>query len=165
MAKKKDTPEKNKGGRPEVIMNVKDQYDDEVLAMRDKQNEAIKKKVKATTNKFMKSAREFAMERAGVDFVPPEWELSLFMLETYLSQFLELTYKVGNLPSLCITGRYGETPHPLLAVRDKAAMRLEATLKEMGMTMKAAKAVGALKEEQPKEEESPLDAFLKGGNA
>ena len=156
--------EKNKGGRPKTIMDVKDQYDDEVLAMRDKQNEAIRKKVNTATKKFMKSAREFAMERAGLDSVPPEWELSLFMLETYLSQFLELTYKVNNLPSLCIVGRYGETPHPLLAVRDKAAMRLEAALKEMGMTMKAAKAVGALKEEQPKEEESPLDSFLKGGN-
>lgn len=165
MAKKQNTAEKNKGGRPKVIMDVRDQYTEEVLKERDKQNALIKKKVSTAVKKFMKSAREFAMERAGVDYVPPEWELSLFMLQTYLSQFLELTYKVDDLPSLCITGRYGETPHPLLAVRDKAAMRLEATLKEMGMTMKAAKAVGALKEEEPKEEESPLDNFLKGSNA
>lgn len=149
-----------KAGRPKTIMDVRDDYTEEMLAERDKQNEKIKKKVNTETNKFMKAAREFVMQRAGVDFVPPEWELSLFMLKTYLSQFLELTYKVENLPSLTIVGRYGDTPHPLLAVRDKAALRLENTLKEMGMTVKAAKAVGALKKEEPKEEPSALDKFF-----
>ena len=154
--------EKNKGGRPKTIMDVRDEYTEEKLKERAKQNEAVGRKVDREVKKFMKAAREFAMERSGTDTVPAHWEISLLLLQTYFREFLELTYKVELLDSLTIVGRYGETPHPLLGVRDKAAMRLESTLKEMGMTMKAAKAVGALKPEEKKEEDSALDNFLKG---
>ena len=121
-------------------------------------DEQIKKKVDLKTKKFIKSAEKFLAEKAGIDDVPTEWEISLIMLESYYRDFLELVLRIQQLPSITFKGRYGEQPSPLLAARDKAAIRLESLLKEMGMTMKSAAKLNVI---EPKKEETALDLFLK----
>lgn len=121
-------------------------------------DEQIKKKVDAKTKKFIKAAEQFLAQKAGVDEVPVEWEVSLIMLESYYRDFLTLVIKISQLESITFKGRYGEQPSPLLAARDKAAIRLESLLKEMGMTMKSAVKMNVV---EPKKEETALDLFLK----
>lgn len=121
-------------------------------------DEQIKKKVDLKTKKFMKSAEKFLAQKAGIDEVPVEWEVSLIMLESYFRDFLELVMRISDLPSITIKGRYGEQPSPLLGARDRAAIRLESLLKEMGMTMKSAVKMNVV---EPKKEETALDLFLK----
>lgn len=120
-----------------------------------------RKKVNSKVAKFMKAAREFAKKKAGADEVPAEWEISLLMLEVYFKEFLELSERIDSLPSLTVVGRYGETPHPMLAVRDKAAMRLEALLKQTGLTIMSAKSVMQMGEKE-EVKQSALDKFLAG---
>ena len=124
-------------------------------------DEQIKKKVEKDTKKFIKAAEKFLAEKAGIDEVPVEWQVSLIMLESYYRDFLTLVIKISQLPSITIMGRYGEQPSPLLAARDKAAIRLESLLKEMGMTMKSAVKMNVV---EPQKEKSGLDLFLENQN-
>lgn len=109
------------------------------------------------TKKFMKNVRDFLASKNNGE-VPPEWECSLMLLETYYKQFVQINEEIEKLPSLVVDSRYGSVPSPLLACRDKAAMRLEQSMKEMGITFKAAAKLNVVK---PKEEESALDVYLK----
>lgn len=120
-------------------------------------NRQIKGRVEKKTKEFMDSARKFLAIKAGGQEVPPEWEMSVMMLETYYKEFLELTMRIDELESLTIIGRYGETPNPILAVRDKAATRLESLMKQMGMTMKSAINLNVV---EPKKEQSVLEKYL-----
>lgn len=122
-------------------------------------DEQIKKKVEKDTKKFIKAAEKFLAEKAGLDEVPIEWGVSLIMLESYYRDFLELVLRIQELPSITFKGRYGEQPSPLLGARDKAAIRLESLLKEMGMTMKSGV---KMKVVEAQKAESPLDQFIKG---
>ena len=122
-------------------------------------DEEIISEVDKRTKKFMKAARAFLATKAGSTEVPVEWEVSVIMLETYYREFLELTMRIEQLDSLTITGRYGETPNPILQVRDKSATRLEILLKQMGITMKSAINLNVV---DPKKEESALEKFMKG---
>ena len=124
-------------------------------------DEQIKKKVDLKTKKFIKSAEKFLATKAGLNEVPLEWEISLIMLESYFRDFLELVLRIQELPSITFKGRYGEQPSPLLAARDKAAIRLESLLKEMGMTMKSGV---KMKVVEPQKDKSSLDLFLEGQN-
>ena len=118
----------------------------------------INRKVDKEVKKFMKAARDFLATKGGGE-VPPEWELSLTLLEGYYRQYMEINYHISNLDSLIFNGRYGPMPSPLLSVRDKASVRLEAIMKEMGLSMKSAIKMNVV---EPKKEESVLDKYMKG---
>ena len=124
------------------------------MTEKEKRNKEVAKKVK----KFMKAARNFLKNKNGGE-VAPEWECSLIMLEEYFKQFCLLTIEIDNLDSLVSMSRYGEQPNSLLAARDKAAVRLESILKQLGMTLKAALSMDIA---EPVIEESPLESFVKG---
>lgn len=119
-----------------------------------KKEKRIEKKVK----KFMKSVREFLKSKNGGS-VPPEYECSLLLLETYYEQFLQLSEEINGLDSYLVMGRYSEVPHPLLSARDKASMRLEALMKELGLTLRAQAKLEIV--EPSKGEENPLESFIK----
>lgn len=117
----------------------------------------IRNRVDKEVEKFIGAARAFLSTKGGGE-VPVEWELSLTMLEAYYRQFSELNLQISQLDSLIENGKYGPRPSCLLAVRDKAAVRLESLMKEMGLSMKSAIKLNVV---EPKREESPLDAYLK----
>lgn len=105
----------------------------------------------------MKSVREF-LARKNEGTIPPEWSMTLTMLESYYKQFIELTEEIDALPSVITDSRYGPAPNPLLAARDRTSVRLEAIADDLGLTMKSQ---AKLKISTPKEE-TPLDKFIKG---
>lgn len=115
------------------------------------------KKTKKKVKKFMKAVNEYLAEKSGGK-VEKAWGCSLMMLETYYEQFCMLSAEIENLESLVVQSRYGVVPHPLLAARDKAAIRLEAQMKATGITFKEAAKMDII---EPVQEESPLDAFIK----
>ena len=117
-----------------------------------KQN-VIARKVK----KFMKVVKDFLASKNGGE-VAPEWECSIMLLEEYYKQFVALTLEIDSLDSLVVDSRYGAVPHPLLAARDKAAIRLEALMKALGLTLKSALSMDIA---EPVQAESPLEAFVK----
>lgn len=114
--------------------------------------------VEKKTKKFMKSVRAFLASKSGGQ-VPMEWECSLLLLEEYYKQFVMLTEEINKLDSVIVDSRYGSIPHPLLAARDKSAIRLEALMKALGLTLKAALSMDIA---EPVIEESPLESFVKG---
>lgn len=124
-------------------------------------DEELKKEVAKKTKAFMKSCRTFLATKTGGEEVPPELELSLMMLESYFKEFLELTARIEKLDKLTITGRYGETPNPILNVRDKAAARLESLLKQTGLTARTQQQMGFNK---PEKEGSALEEWMKSQN-
>ena len=109
------------------------------------------------TKKFMKSVRSFLASKSG-GRVPAEWECSLMLLEEYYKQFITITEEIEKLDSMITTSRYGSCPHPLLGARDKAAIRLEALMKALGLTMKSALSMEIA---EPVIEDSPLESFVK----
>lgn len=113
-------------------------------------------KIKNQTKKYMNSVRAFLAKKNGE--VAPEWECSLMLLEEYYKQFLTLTEEINGLTSLVVDSRYGSVPHPLLAARDKAAIRLEAMMKSCGITFKEAARMELV---EPVVEESVLESFVK----
>ena len=121
-------------------------------------NEEIRSKVDRMTKKFMKSICEFLAVKGGGS-VRPEWELSITLLEAYYRQFCELNLQISQLDSFVCDSRYGLVPHPLLSCRDKASVRLEALMKEMGITLKSGIKLNVV---EAKKEESVLDRYLKG---
>lgn len=106
---------------------------------------------------YIDTVRKFLTEKNGGTF-PPEWELSLTLLETYYMQFLMLNEEINDLPSLVIVGRYGAVPSPLLACRDKAAGQIQQLMKELALTFKANI---KLELSEPVAEETTLNKFLK----
>ena len=115
-------------------------------------------KIKKQTKKFMDSVRAFLVKKNGSACVPPEWECSLMLLEEYYKQFMVLTEEINNLDSMVSMTRYGEAPNALLGARDKAAIRLEAMLKQTGLTFKEATKMEIV---EPVVEDSPLEMFVK----
>mgnify|MGYP003420147655 FL=1 len=113
-------------------------------------------KIKKQTKKFMDSVRAFLTRKSGS--VEDSWECSLMLLETYYKQFLELSDEIDGLDRLVVDSRYGVVPHPLLAARDKAAIRLEAMMKSCGITFKEAAKMEVI---EPVAEESVLEKFVK----
>lgn len=123
------------------------------LTEKEKNQKQIKRKVK----KFMDVVRAFIEQKNG-GILPPEYECSLVLLETYYEQFLSLSAEIDGLDSLITIGRYGPTPSPLLAARDKASVRLETMMRELGLTLKAQSKLEII---EPVVEQSPLEAFVK----
>ena len=121
-------------------------------------DEEIKKKVDKDTKKFIKSVKAFLATKAGGE-IPDEWYASIMLMEAYYRQFVELDLQIQQLPSLVIKGKYGLAPSPLLACRDKASVRLEAQLKEMGLTMAKALKMNVV---DVKKKTTPLEEFMKG---
>jgi hypothetical protein len=110
------------------------------------------------TKKFMRSVRTFLASKSGGK-VPPEWECSLLMLETYYSQFIRLCEEIDNLDSIIEQGRWGPRPSALIGARDATAIRLESLMKSLGLTLKSALTMDIA---EPVIEESPLESFVKG---
>jgi phage terminase small subunit len=125
------------------------------LSDKEKRDNKIKKQV----SKFMDSVRAFLTNKSGG--VAPEWECSLMLLETYYKQFLEMCDEIDELDSLIVQSRYGSVPHPLLNARDKAAIRLESMMKQLGITFKEAARMELV---QPEIEESDLEKWIKAKN-
>lgn len=115
------------------------------------------KKIKKQVKKFMTAVKAFLKAKNGGK-VPAEWECSLLILETYYEQFCILTDEINNLDSLVQESRYGVQPHPLLGARDKTTIRLEAMLKQFGLTFKEAAKMEVVEVVQ---EESALESFMK----
>ena len=114
--------------------------------------------IEKKTKKFMKSVKAFLASKSGGE-VPAEWECSLMLLEEYYKQFIRLTEEINQLDSLVSMSRYGAIPNPLLAARDKAAIRLEAAMKSVGITFKEAAKMDIVEVVEP---DSPLESFVKG---
>ena len=127
--------------------------------MEEKDKEILKRerKTEKKVKKFMKTVREF-LKSKNSGTVPAEYECSLLLLETYYQQFLQLSDELERIDSYLVMGRYSEVPHPLLGARDKAAVRLEAMMKEIGLTPRAQV---KLEIEPSKTEENPLETFIK----
>ena len=117
------------------------------------------KKVDRQVKKFMKVVKDYLTVKGGGSF-PPEWALSKDLLETFYRQFLVSCAEIEKLNCLYVdTGRGGgQKEHPLLSIRDKAAIRIEGLMKQMGLTMKSGLQMGTT---DVKKAESPLDAFFK----
>lgn len=121
----------------------------------------MKRKVAKKTNEFMKATRAFLSTKAGFSdgkTVPAEWEISLIMLETYFAEFYELTLKIEEMDSLIEESRYGPRPAQILTIRDKAAIRLEALMKELGLGLKSAIRMNVI---EPKKKVSAVEKFIK----
>lgn len=116
------------------------------------------KKIERKTKKFMKSVKDFLASKSGGS-VPSEWGCSLMLLEEYYKMFIGLTEEINNLPSLVVDSRYGSVPHPLLGARDKAAIRLEAAMKSVGITFKESVKMDVMEVTEP---ETALEKFVKG---
>lgn len=115
------------------------------------------KKTEKQVKKFMKSVNEYLADKSGGK-VEKAWGCSLMLLEEYYRQFISLTFEINNLESLVVQSRYGDVPHPLLAARDKSAIRLESLMKATGLTFKEATKMDIV---ETVAEESPLDMFVK----
>ena len=114
-------------------------------------------KTEREVKKFMKVVREFLASKNGGE-VAPEWECSLLMLETYYGQFIRLSQDIDALDSIIEPTRYGYQPSPLLKARDTTAVRLEALMKQLGLTLKSALTMDIA---EPVQEESVLEKFVK----
>ena len=124
------------------------------MTEKEKRNKEVAKKAK----KFMKSVKAFLASKSG-GVVPAEWECSLMLLEEYYKQFCYLTIEIDNLDSLVMDSRYGQIPNVLLAARDKAAIRLEAAMKSVGITFKESIKMDVMEVTEP---ETALEKFVKG---
>ena len=137
-------------------MEEKQRIMDEILSTT-YTNEEIRKTVEKETKKFMNSVKKFLKVKGGGE-IPDEWGASLMLLESYFRQFRELDIQISQLPSLIVKGRFGLTPSPLLACRDKASVRLESMMKEMGLTMNTGKRLGTT---EVKKATTPIEEFMK----
>lgn len=120
----------------------------------------LKLKADKQTKKFMKSARAFVAEKLTGDpagKIPEEFKLNLILLETYYRTFISIDMEINELESLVIEGRYGPQPNTLLSVRDKACVRLESLMKQLGLTLKSGKQIGTT---DIKKSDSPLERFM-----
>lgn len=132
-----------------------------VAADIEKQQAGYKKRADRLTKQFMKSAKEFlATKLTGSPSgkIPDEFELNLILLESYYKTFIMLNLQINDLDSVVIMGKYGWQAHPLLQIRDRACVRLESLMKQLGLTLKAGRLIGTT---EVKKEETALDAFLR----
>lgn len=132
-----------------------------VVAKIDKQQALYKKKSERLTKQFMKSARSFLATKLTGNpdgQIPDEFELNLILLESYYKTFIMLNLQINDLDSIVIMGKYGWQAHPLLQIRDRACVRLESLMKQLGLTLKAGRLIGTT---EVKKEETALDAFLR----
>ena len=120
-------------------------------------DEKARKKIDKKVKDFMKSARNFLSSKAGGE-IPEEWNLSLYMLEVYFKQFLELCEEISSMDSILVESKYGMIVSPLCSARDKAAVRLESLMKSLGMTLKSGKQLGTT---EIRKSSSPLEAFMR----
>lgn len=120
-------------------------------------DDQTKKKIERETNKFLKDVRKFITDKNN-GVIPPEWAMSIRLLETYYRQFLQVTYELEGLESVIVDSRYGPTAHPLLKVQNTAAVRLEKMMSELGLSLKSATKLEIAK---PVVEESVLTKFVK----
>lgn len=127
------------------------QYLEEIKSR--KQYKAIAEK---KTRKFMKYVKAF-LEEKNDGQIPNEFQASLMMLETYYKQFLQITAEMDSMDSIIITGRYGPQVTSLMSAQQTCSVRIESILEKFGMTMKSQK---NLKINEPKEDSSPLSAFV-----
>lgn len=124
-------------------------------------NRQVRNRVDKEVDGFMLSARKFLATKAGYDdlTIPAEWELSMTLLEAYYRQFCELNIQISQLDTLLVENKNGfTTANPLINLRDKATIRLESLMKELGLSMKSAMRLGAT---DIKKEETALDKFFK----
>ncbi len=127
--------------------------------MDDKRSE-YKKKAERQTKKFMKSARAFLATKltgSSDGQIPDEFELNLILLESYYKTFIMLDLEINDLDCLVVDGRYGPQPITLLSIRDKACVRLERLMKQLGLTLKSGQQIGAT---EVKKAKTPLEAFM-----
>ena len=111
-------------------------------------DERTKKRIDKKTKEFMKSARSFLLAKAGGVEIPAEWELSIYMLEIYFKQFLELNEEISAMDTILVQSKYGLIVSPLCSARDKAAVRLESLNENRGgVEMTAADAADNLSKE------------------
>jgi phage terminase small subunit len=117
------------------------------------------KKVDKRAKKFMKVVRDYLTTKGGGS-LPPEWELSIDLLETYYRQYLVACAEVEKLDCWYIATERGKgaKEHPIFLIRDKAAIRMESLMRQMGLTLKSGKQLGTT---EVKSEETELDQFLK----
>ncbi len=123
-----------------------------------------KTKAERMTKKFLKSARAFLAVKLTGDpdgKIPEEFELNIILLESYYKTFTMLDLQINDMETLTVDSRYGPQPSPLLAIRDKACVRLESLMKSLGMTLKSGKVLGTT---EVKQKETPLEKFLKKQN-
>lgn len=127
-----------------------------------KNQQAYKAKAERQTKKFMKSAKAFLATKLTGNpdgEIPPEFDLNLILLESYYKTFIMLDLQINDLDSIVVMGRYGWQPNTLLGVRDKACVRLESLMKQMGLTLKSGKVIGTT---EVKKEQSALERYLEG---
>ena len=123
---------------------------------------SYKAKADRQANKFMKSARAFLATKltgAPDGTIPPEFELNLTLLESYYKTFIMLQMEIDDMDSIVIIGKYGPMVSPVCAARDKACVRLESLMKQMGLTLKAGKMIGTT---EVKKEQSVLERYMSG---
>lgn len=122
------------------------------------ENEKKNNEINRETKRFMANVEKFLKSKNNGE-IPPEWHCSLMLLETYYKQFIAISKEIDNMGTMVVESRYGLVPSPLLTCRDKAAMRLEAMMKELALTFKSSV---KLEVTEPVFEENPLVKFAKG---
>ncbi len=117
------------------------------------------KKIDKKQKKFMKVVRDYLTTKGGGS-LPPEWELSIDLLDNYYRQYLIACAEMEGLDSWYVQTERGKgyKEHPVLLIRDKAAIRLERLMSQMGLTLKSGKTLGTT---EIKKEETELDKFIK----
>ena len=73
--------------------------------------------------------------------------------------FIKLTEEINQMDSVIVDSRYGPQPSALLTARDKAAIRLEAAMKSLGITFKESVKMDVMEVTEP---ETALEKFVKG---
>lgn len=126
------------------------------MAVKLTEEEKREKRIQRMVKEFIGNVRRFLADKNGGE-IAPEWEASILLLDAYYTQFLTLTEEI-NISGMFVQTKNGKQPNPLMSYRDKAAMRLEALMKEMGLTFKTSVKMNLT---TVKEEETPLEAFVK----
>lgn len=117
-----------------------------------------KKEAAKEAKKYIKVVRNYLETKAGGE-LPPEWEMSIKMLEMTYALYLQVGYELQDMDTLLEQNRYGITVTPLLQAQTKLAARLEALMKELGISFKSAAKLNVV---EPKKKKSALDKFLEG---
>ena len=110
----------------------------------------------------MKSAKTFLATKLTGNpngEIPPEFELNLILLESYYKTFIMLQLEIDDMDTIVEQGRYGLQVSPVCNARDKACVRLESLMKQMGLTLKSGKVIGTT---EVKKEQSALERYLEG---
>lgn len=110
--------------------------------------------------KFMKSVRAFLATKLTGNpegEIPAQFELNLTLLESYYKTFIMLNLEVENMDSVLQNSKYGPIVSPICTARDKACVRLESLMKQMGLTLKSGQQMGTT---EVKKEVSALERFM-----